>query len=160
MCKGRVKQEAPFSESRGEIHPNRGVRFGFHPELPKIEYSKVPFDLGRVKQSLFDSTYRSPITLLFRGEDADQTLGTDIAMSVRLVQAFYEGESNEPHLYERPEWYLRGIARFTGPTGERESANMHVYLTIEEPSNITAAVVQVVVDQDRLTYTTEERPTG
>ena len=74
-------------------------------------------------------------------------------MSVRLAQAFYEGEPDELYCYERPDWYLRGIGRFRGPTGELEVANMLAYLKISEPGDeITEAVAQIDVEPKRLSY--------
>ncbi len=120
--------------------------------FPIIEFTQVPFDLQRVQLALFDSTYRNPATLLFPKEHADVTLATDVAMTVELVHAIYEVDENDTppaECYDTPEWYLRGVAHFTGPTGEPETAPMHVLLLVSDNS-INSIEVQIVTDLDRL----------
>src|ERR1700691_2974733 len=113
------------------------ARRHFDPDIPTIEYDGVPFDLRRVQQALFDSTYRGPITLLFPKRKADEELNTDIHMTVDLAEALYESsEPDRPGCYERPEWYLHGMAHFTGPAGESVTVPMHAFLGISEAGEI------------------------
>lgn len=142
------EENAPFqARTSGFNH----AQAHFHPHIPTIEYDGVPFTLQSVRRALFDSTYRSPITLLFQREKADEELNTDIRMTVELAEAVYESsEPDRPGCYERPEWYLYGMAHFTGPAGESITVPMHAFLTISEAGEITATVVQVLTDQKQL----------
>ncbi len=130
--------------------------FGFDPKLPQLEFHPIEFDLARVQESLFGGTYRNPVTLLFSRDAAERRreLSTDIELHVRLAQALYIGELDELYCYDRPEWYLRGVGRFRGPTGELEAATTIVHLAMDDDDHISAAIVQVMVDPARLNYTT------
>jgi hypothetical protein len=149
----------PFRTHRGGLSTAKDI-FEAEAFFPVIEFTTVPFDLQQVQRALFESTYRKPITLLFPKERAHiRKIATDIAMTVELAHALYElNEDDEPsaECYDLPEWYLRGVAYFTGPTGEQEAAPAHVYLQIEEGSVIGLSEVQVLIDPDRL----ETRPAG
>jgi hypothetical protein len=145
-----------------KVHGNglTSARESFHssPDFPLIEFSSVPFDLRRVKLALFDSTYRSPIALLFPKENTLENIASDITMTVELAHAMYEiDESDTPtaECYDTPEWYLRGVAHFTGPTGEAETAPMHVFLTINERNQFESATVQVIRGRDSDLYASE-----
>jgi hypothetical protein len=111
-----------------------------------IEYAKVPFDLEQIQRALFASNYRKPITLLFpkEGVNGDET-ATDIEVTVELAHALYmlyEGDEQPPaECYDAPDWYLRGIAHFTGPTGEQEAAPAHVYLQMNEDGSMEFPVL-------------------
>lgn len=123
--------------------------------FPPIEYAKVPFDLEQVQRALFASNYRKPITLLFPKEGVNVgDTATDIEVTVELAHALYmlyEGDEQPPaECYDAPDWYLRGIAHFTGPTGEQEAAPAHVYLPMNEDGSMEFPVLQVVVSPDRL----------
>ena len=132
------------------------VRKNFHPSpaFRLIEFKEVPFDLRRVRLALFDSTYRSPITLLFPRMYADSALPSDVTMTVEVAQAVYEVDERDDapaECHDTPEWYLRGIAHFTGLTGEPETAPMHVFLALDPvEGGFETAVVQIVVGRARL----------
>jgi hypothetical protein len=145
----------PFRMYYGGLSTTRDM-FEAETFFPAIEFSKVPFDLPQVQRALFESTYRNPITLLFPRESAHIIkIATDITMTVELAHAIYseyegDDETPPPECYDTPEWYLRGVAHFTGPTGEPETAPAHAFLPIEEDNSIGSAVIQIVTDQDRL----------
>ena len=63
----------PFSETRDGRVEEFKRSFGFDPQLLEFEFETVSFDLQRVQQSLFDGTYRTPVTLPFRKEDAGES---------------------------------------------------------------------------------------
>jgi hypothetical protein len=135
---------------------------GFLPGDPRltrtIEYAALPFDLRQVQRALFKSTYKRPVALLFPKElihHPKETIATDIEMAVELVQAVYMGPGRGRELlsvngHDVPSWYLQGMARFTGPTGEPETAPMLAFLEMEQDRSLEFAHVQVLVDQDRL----------
>ena len=144
----------PFRTHEGGMRTARDM---FEPEtfFPAVDYSSVPFDLEQVQRSLFASNYRNPITLLFPKDGVNVgNTATDIEVTVELAHALYmryEGdEQPPPECYDTPDWYLRGIARFTGPTGEQEAAPAHVYLPMNEDGSMEFPVLQVVVSPDRL----------
>ena len=144
----------PFRTYEGGLPTIRDM-FEAEAFFPAIEFSKVPFDLRQVQRALFESTYRTPITLLFpKGYAHIREIATDITMTVELAHALYglnEDEEPSAECYDIPDWYLRGVAHFTGPTGEQEAAPVHVYLQIEEEDgSIGLSEVQVVIDPDRL----------
>ncbi len=150
---GDLSKHSPFRAYRSGLEDAQNENFD--PDLlwSTIEFREVPFDLRRVQLALFESTYRSPITLLFPKEHADIKLTTDIKMTVELAHAMYEigdPESTPAGCYDTPSWYLRGVAHFTGPTSEPETAPAHVFLSMDEGRVIHAAQVQVVIDPDRL----------
>lgn len=129
-----------------------GISQYFDRHLPYIQYERIPFDLRRVALALFGSTYRSPITLLFPKEQACIKVVSDIAMTVELVHAIYEADSTstEPLAagYDRPEWYLRGMARFTDKEGRLRTAPMHVKLYFPASDDSEEVEVQVDCAQD------------
>src|SRR5262249_27754628 len=104
-------------------------------------------------------TLRSPITLLFPKEcSPDVDLATDVTMTVELVRALYEVNpegASSPNWYETPNRYLRGIAQFTGPTGEVKQTPAHAYLPTEEDRNTAWAMMQLATTLDRLEASTD-----
>jgi hypothetical protein len=111
--------------------------FGFDPGIPVYEIDDFDFDLDRVKQALFGSTYKNPVTLPFRfgrhipGEPAPEVT---LDMIVEMVQAFYPPNipslsMNKPiSCMDAPEWYLRGYVYKSGFDPYPETIQMHVYI--------------------------------
>jgi hypothetical protein len=143
----------PFRTHYGGLQTTRGM-FEAETFFPPIEYAKVPFDLEQVQRALFASNYRKPITLLFPKEGVNVgDTATDIEVTVELAHALYmryEGDEPAAECYDAPDWYLRGVAHFTGPTGEQEAAPAHVRLPMNEDGSVEFPLLQVVVSPDRL----------
>lgn len=129
---------------------------GFEPGIPVHEIDKVDFDFGHVKDALFGSTYRQPITVTFRSdkEALEETpIGVGLPMVVELVQAIYvplEPSVGSGHFgcTNVPDWYLRGFLYKSGYDPYSEIIRMHAYLELgsdpDEMSKIEVARVQVV----------------
>jgi hypothetical protein len=116
-------------------------------DYPLIEYNPLRFSLSDVRSALFDSTYRHPITVVFPSADADESIKTDISVTVELVHAIYGlDETDQPlaDCYDTPEWYIRGVGLFRTPAGPMR-APVHAFLGVQE-DGIQSAVVQVVTD--------------
>jgi hypothetical protein len=131
--------------------------FGFDPGIPVYEINQVDFnlfDLDRVKQALFGSTYRNPVTLPFRfGHHIPREPAPEVSldMIVEMVQAFYP--PNIPSLsmkkpigcFDDPEWYLRGYVYKSGFDPYPETIRMHVYIATGGAGNdFSHALVQLV----------------
>ena len=129
--------------------------FGFDPGIPVYEINQVnfDFDLDRVKQALFESTYQNPVTLPFEFGSNPGDGGSEVTlhMIVEMVQAFYA--PNIPSLsmkkpigcIDAPEWYLRGYVYKSGFDPYPETIRMHVYIATGGAANdFNHALVQLV----------------
>ena len=143
-----TEHDADMSQLLSEEMSDRLKAFGFDPGIPVYEDARPRFDLGDVQRALFQSTYRSPITLpFFFGEGRD----IELHMVVRWVQAYFEPYAPDLRMrrplgcYNEPEWYLRGFLYKSGFDVNPEVVPMHVYLTTDggDPK-LHAALVQVV----------------
>lgn len=154
------RKNTPF-----KIHRDAGKSareyFASAVHFPEIEFIDVPWTLDRVRDALFESTYRNPVMLHLPARCAHiDKLTTDVWLTVELVHAIYgewEGDEDETPpaaCWNLPEWYLRGMAHFNGPTGERETAPMHAWVSISgdtvHDKSIDTVEVQILTDLDRL----------
>jgi hypothetical protein len=150
-----MDSKLPFATHHSGLTVAEDEHFDPDKSLALIEYQgpSIPFDLRRVELALFESTLRSPITLLFPKECTEVNLVTDVTMTVELVRAIYEVDpvgAPSRDWYETPNRYLQGLAQFTGPTGEVEAALARVYLATEEDRSIAWAMMQLATTIDRL----------
>jgi|ERR1700677_289288 len=124
------------------------IRENFDERRAKIEYRPLEFDLKRIALAVFASTYRSPITLLFPKESADNTVVSDIAMTVEEVRAVFAADERDEPLavaYETPEWYLRGMACFTSD-GVPQAMPAQVFISSFD-GELDSAELQVLCDE-------------
>lgn len=159
MGEQNERKHTPF-----RIHRNAGERasgyFDSREHFPEIEFTEVPWTMDRVRDALFESTYRNPVRLHLPASCAHIEIATDVWLTVELVHAIYaewEGDKDETPpaaCWNMPEWYLRGMAHFTGPTGERETAPMHAWVSMSGDTihdhSINAVLVQILTDPTRL----------
>lgn len=131
--------------------------FGFDPGIKVYSVEGVDFDVDLLKQALFDSTYKQPVTIPFRSERISlqgTALANGLGMVVELVQVYYC--PREPHVgsgllgcYNEPEWYVRGFLDKSGIDSNSEVIRMHVYLEVDgseehKAGKINRAIVQIV----------------
>jgi len=143
----------PPDETMATETSERLVGLGFDPGLPVYELEPVGFDLDNLKQALFGSTYREPVTVTFLSDKEDMQdtpLGFGVAVQVELVQLFFL--PSEPHVgsgvvecHPEPQWYLRGFVFKSAFDPYPETIRVHARLDNDSPEiRIDKALVQFV----------------
>jgi hypothetical protein len=157
MTEGQApNQDAASDTTPARRDSDRLKTLGFEPGIPVYLVEDVAFDLVRVRQALFESTYNSPITVVFqdsRDVMSEEPIGHGLPMVVELMQAVYVPA--EAHVgsgvlgcHNTPDWYVRGFLYKSGFDPYPEVIPMHAYLEIADQDGsgkvIECAHVQIV----------------
>lgn len=147
--------ESNASKQLGEELSCRLKSLGFDAGIAVYELVKVGFGLDLLKQALFDSTYREPVTVLLRAQDSEERVETPLTggldVVIEMAQAIYvprEPYQGSGHFgcWNAPHWYLRGLLYKAVVDPNPEVVRVHIYCEVasDDPGELDRAIVQVV----------------